>query len=398
MPSAFYDERRNGWIADYRPLFAKTHRKVRVPLARILSADTAKADAKAFADELDRYCRLLEKGGADQDVAHALRIGAITEAEGRAYLAGEPVAPQAGEPLTIKRAAMSHPSSQRDKRQAQQWGLKCVDDFVTFTGVEHLHLVTLDHFMLYVKELRARGWAWDTRKHALSYLRRATKMGTRAGIADVVAGMRIDGRDSVRTPIRVWTLDHLVGRILATDDAGVRMALILGGLLGCRPTEILRAEAQDFTDDVLRIGQREAKNAASVRSLALPTIVARWMRKCLGQRTSGPLVKPYGPRRRSHYTLSGLHQLTAEALAGPPRIKPKDLRKTFATWASRVITASDLEHFLGHETVLRAAVTERHYLEAHQVDDLRPAAKLLDAAITGAALAAQRRPQDTATA
>ena len=44
---------------------------------------------------------------------------------------------------------------------------------------------------------------------------------------------------------------------------------------------------------------------------------------------------------------------------------------------------------LGHETVLRAAVTERHYLEAHQVDSLRPAAKQLDATLAGAVLTAR---------
>ena len=90
--------------------------------------------------------------------------------------------------------------------------LKCITDFSAFTGIEHLSMLTLNHLMLWVKELRARGWAWDTRRHALSYLRRATKMGTRVGIPDVVAGMRIDYRDQVRTPVRVWTLTRISSR------------------------------------------------------------------------------------------------------------------------------------------------------------------------------------------
>ena len=81
MPSAFYDKRRNGWIADYRGLFQSgTQRlRARVSLTRILSDSTAKADATAFAEELDRYCRFLERPHADQEVSHALAIGAISD-------------------------------------------------------------------------------------------------------------------------------------------------------------------------------------------------------------------------------------------------------------------------------------------------------------------------------
>ncbi|HEX3133869.1 MAG TPA: hypothetical protein VHX44_09850, partial [Planctomycetota bacterium] len=96
MPSAFFDKHRNGWLADFRGLFQTKgqRQRVRMPAARILSPDTVKADTTAFAEELDRYCRLLERDHTDQDVAHAQHIGAITEAEAQSLLSGQPIEPR----------------------------------------------------------------------------------------------------------------------------------------------------------------------------------------------------------------------------------------------------------------------------------------------------------------
>lgn len=383
MPSAFFDQRRNGWIADYRGLFTKDHLRTRVPLSRILSSDTAKADAAAFAEELDRYCRMLERDRNPADVAHALRLGAITEAQANALLDGGPMPARQSEPLTIKDAATSHPSSQREKLPAKQWAVKCLADFQAHSGIKHLHLLTLDHVMRWIADLRKRGWSFDTRRHALSYLRRACVMGTRYDLPNVLDGMRIDAADNLRTAVRTWTMHALVTAITTTTDQGSRMALILGGCLGLRPTEILRAHSDDLDGDILHIGRREAKNDASRRALPIPGVVLGWIRDALGKRTTGALVLPYGPRCRDHYTLSGLHQLTAEALRGPPRIGPKHLRKTFASWAAETIPAADVERFLGHRTALHAAVTDRSYLAKHLAEQLRPSAKLMDAALLG---------------
>ena len=73
-------------------------------------------------------------------------------------------------------------------------------------------------------------------------------------------------------------------------------------------------------------------------------------------------------------------------------IATKDLRKTFATWASEVIPAQDLERWLGHRTALHATVTSRHYLGRHLIEQLRPAAKALDRAIRQA----MAKPKPTA--
>ncbi len=257
--------------------------------------------------------------------------------------------------------------------------------------------MTLAHVMAWVTDLRARGWAWDSRRHALSYVRRAAMMGTRHGVPDVLGKMRIDTRDR-RQVVLAWPLDRLALAIESIEDKRVRMVLVLGGCLGLRPTEILRAQVGDLEGDVLSVGLREARNDASVRALPVPATALKWLRQALGRRTTGAMVEPFGPRCGDHYTLSGLHQLTAAVLKGPPRIKPKDLRKTFASWACEVIPAVDLERFLGHRTVLHAAVTERSYLIAHQVTQLRPAARLMDATLAGAMLRLKTKAKGKRTA
>lgn len=395
MPSAFYDKRRGTWVADYRGLFQGSTQRLRprVPASRIFSAATAKADATAFAQELHRYCRLLERGATDQDVAHALNIGAITEAEAQALLSGRPVEPRRRlEPITIRDAALSHPSTQRDGMREQLRYLAYVDDFARFAGVTHLHLVTLDQVLRWIAELRARGWAWDTRRHALLYVRRACVMAAQHGLPNVLVGIKLDQQERRQRVVRAWSLPQLAAALVACgDDHRVRAAIALGGCLGLRPTEICRVSVTDLEGDLLHIGRRDAKNAASVRALPVPACVLPWLTAAAGKRKSGPLIESDVRRRGRHLTPSGLFQALTDALSAAPRppIAPKDLRKTFATWAAPVIAGADLERFLGHASALHAQVTVRHYLAHHLAEQLRPAAKALDAALSEALRAAK---------
>jgi integrase len=243
--------------------------------------------------------------------------------------------------------------------------------------------VTLDNVLQWVSEMKRRKWKWDTRRHALIYLRRAAVMGTRQGLPNQLAGIRLDHQDRVRTAIRVWSLARIVQAIKAAKDPRIAAALVLGGCLGLRPTEIQRVEVDDLVDDVLHLGLRESKNVASVRSLPVPATVLRYLTALTNKRTTGALLLPQGARSGPTLTSSGLHQLLADTLTAP-KIAPKDLRKSFATWAATKIPAADLERYLGHSSALHAAVTSRHYLAAHFADQLRPSAALLSGAISGA--------------
>lgn len=397
MPSAFFDERRNGWIADYVGLFTTKHVKVRVPPSRILSPDTAKADATEFAGELDRYCRLLERPHTDQDVSHAQTIGAISEAEALALLNGQAIQPRRRlEPITIRDAALSHPSSQRDSVKVKLRGCTALDDFSECAGVKHLHLVTLDHVLSWITTMRSRGWAWDTRRHALLYLRRACVMGTGSGLPNVIIGHKLDRQERRQRIVRAWSLPQLAAALVANDDDHrIRAALVLGGCLGLRPSEICRATVTDLEGDVLHIGRRAAKNNPSERALPVPSCIVPFLKAAIGKRQSGPLIQSDIRRRGRHLTGSGLHSAMTTALRAKPRppIAPKDLRKTFATWSAMVIDAGDLERYLGHASALHAQVTVRHYLAHHLAEQLRPAAKALDAALSEALRAAAAKPK-----
>ncbi|HEX3134081.1 MAG TPA: site-specific integrase, partial [Planctomycetota bacterium] len=281
-----------------------------------------------------------------------------------------------------------------------------VDQFMEFAGIKHQHLVTLDLVLKWVTHLRANGWAWDTRRHALLYLRRACVMGTGSGIPNVIIGHKIDHQERRQRIVRAWALPQLAAALVAAEeDPRIRAAIALGGCLGLRPTEICRVDITDLelrddptylhSVDVLHIGRRDAKNNASVRALPIPASMLPWLKAAAGKRKSGPLIESDVRRRGRHLTPSGLHQAIADALRAKPRppIAPKDLRKTFATWAAPIISGADLERFLGHASALHAQVTVRHYLAHHLAEQLQPAAQALDVALSKALRDAAVKPR-----
>lgn len=395
MASAFYRADRKIWIADFRGYRTDPggkRRTMTVPAIRIQSEKTAKADAEAFAEECERYCRLIEDKHEPADILHARRLGVITVAQADALSRGIPIPPaeEAKERIKIRDSAIAHPSSQRDKLSDSVRYLKYVDEFIESSGVVYLADLKRDHLVAWVNELRRKGWAWDSRRHAMLYLRRACAMGPQKGLPDVLAKMPVDKKDARQRPtIKAWTLEQLVQRIEAVEDPNAVIVLVLGGLCGMRPTEIIAADIEHLgADGVLETG---AKTAASVRSLPLPAYALARIREALGGRKTGPMLQPQGPQSGERYTLSGLHQTMRPHLKGPPKVGPKALRKTFATWASRVVEPGDLERFLGHASALFLPVTTRHYLATYAAEQLKPAAKLLDAAIRAAAPKSKRR-------
>lgn len=374
-------------------------RPIRVPAKYIRSTDpaAAKRDAEAYAEECERYCRRLEGTHEPEDVLHALRLGAISQEQADGLQHGQYVPPSAAksEPLTIRAAALSHPSSQRDGLTLQKRYLAHVDQFSAYAGVTHLSAVRIEHVTGWVAKMRGDGWAWDTRRHALMYLRRAMLMGGRFSIPNVIAGLKIDERERASLVVRAWSLPQLAAAIIAADTPRERAVLALGGCMGLRPTEIVRIDlAEDLEGDLLHIGRRKAKNNPSVRTLVVPKTVLGWLREAIGKRKRGPLIESDIRRRGRPLTVSGLGQAMRPALRaakGRPKLIAKELRKTFTTWSAPLIEARDLERYLGHASALHSQVTVRHYLAHHLAEQLRPAAKILDAAIAEAIADARPR-------
>ncbi len=402
MASAFQRSSRPHWYAKIRGLHQvdPKHTVMRVPASRIRNPKTAKQDAAAFADECERYCRILEGSFDQADVAHAGRLGAISSDQGDALRRGlaVPARGKQTDTLTIRAAALSHPSSARDATGKQLEYLRYLDQFMALAGVSELHLVTIDQVLDWIKAMRKQGLSWDTRRHHLLYLRRAFVMGRRKNIPDQLAGLKLDHRGDDRPVVRTWSLDRLVREILTTSDLRRRAVLVMGGLLGMRPSEIVRADIPDLVGDLLAVGVRLRKNDPSRRTLPVPPTALAWITPAIGKRKTGALIQSLGRRYiPEHISIGALNQMMASLLREiDDPIATKDLRKTFATWAEELIPAADLERYLGHATALHAPVTDRHYLARHQAEKLRPAAAILEAAISATAAKLVTRSGDKA--
>lgn len=403
MASAFQQSGRPFWYAKIRGLWQQPgkYSVLRVPASRVRLPKTAQRDAGDYAAECERYCRLLEVEGAVDaaDVAHARRIGAITGDQADALTRGLAVPPRsaiAPDVLTVRAAALSHPSTARDPVGKQGEYLRYLDQFTAHADTKDLHRVTIDHVLSWIAAMRAQGLSWDTRRHHLLYLRRAFVMGRRKNIPDQLAGLKLDHKAGDSTDaIRTWTLRRLLKEIDTCADVRRRAILAMGGLLGMRPSEIVRADVPDLVGDLLAIGVRDRKNDQSRRTLPVPATALRLIKPAIGTRKVGALIKPKGRHDHDHLSVRALNQLMADILRETDDpIATKDLRKTFATWASTVLPAADLERYLGHATALHAAITARHYLAAHQAEQLRPAAAQLETAISAACLFSVKIPNE----
>jgi len=390
MPSVYHDKK--GWIASFKGVGHKPgdrQRQIRVSVDQldgaVMEADQ-RAKAQEFADSLDQACRSLETGDTPlEQVQRAAQAGAITEDQAKAILGGETPGP-AVKPraLTLQLAAEKHPATQR-MPLAQRWRyINWLTDFEKFSGITTCKGLTLDAVQKYIKHREKAGDAYDTRRHRLLFLRRASKYGTTAGIPDQLAAFSLDRR-SGRTKIDTWSLDEFADVALALEAIekwDVLAAIGLGMGVGLRPSETYRIELPDFDDDALEVGK---KNKASERTIPLPkTTVLRWVEKVAASRKTGPLfLHSKGAAFNEDTWAKWLRR--EFAAAGLRKLKAKELRKSFATWAVRAaIDRTHIEAFLGHDDALMSKVTARHYLRDWLVTELRPTAKKIDGLIAEA--------------
>lgn len=442
MPSAFLDSR--GWIADFRPpaVSGKKRRRVRVPVAAIRSARSAKADALAYAVECASLSTLLSAttAPAPHVLARALELKAITPDEAQrlapnvaallstsAAQLGPIVAPKP-QRLTLEDAADAHPSTPRESHADYRRHLTNLRDFVAWSGVEHVDALTLDLALRWVAHLRATKYSFDGRRHALLWLRRASRMGAvLAGLPDPLVGFTLDRRETV-SDVKAWSLPELAAAWRALSpppksaipyDPRPLAALALGALCGLRSSEIyrLRRTDVDLATDPPRIviGSQGAKNAASRRALPLPAIVAEALALLLAARRPHWADRyPNAPRRKAAprskpdagdaLFLTAWHGGRGEfrpntwphwirpLLAGATGrdLPPKCLRSSFATWAARAgFNRDHIERYLGHTISGSASITARHYLADYAIAELTPTALAIDVTFRAALAAAE---------
>ncbi|MBE7558248.1 site-specific integrase [bacterium] len=262
--------------------------------------------------------------------------------------------------------------------------------------------MTLLLVLRYVSHLKAEGYSFYSRRHRLVMVRRATRMAASYGFADPLAGMVVD-RSEARAEPEAWTLEELITGLRALVEEKHERALAataLGGLLGLRSSEIFRVRVGDVGAEVVRVGARERKNAASRRDLPIPRVVRPWLEALREGRRSpeAPLLLtryrrpgPFTADTFGHWLGPILARVTGRALP------PKCLRKTFATWALEAgLDEYRVEAWLGHRAGNVAGVTSRHYLAIIRGRKLQELAAQIDAIVApllaGAPPAATRVP------
>lgn len=379
MPSAFQDN--YGWIARFRGL-NKKRRTVRIPPEYIAIDPNPKRAADEYARDCERACRLIEIDPSEPRIEHARSIKAITKDQAEA-LAGKAPMPPADKftPLTIEAAAEMHPSTKREPPDQYLRHQKYLEQFIEFSGIKNLADLQLDHIQKWLDHLKTdRNYKYDTRRHALLFIRRALQMGISRGIPNFIAGLTLDRRDSP-PDIETIPLKDICEKIIALKRKPRFQAfLALGGFMGLRPSEMARIKIGDIQNGTLRIGTRTAKNDPSRRELPIPRIVKLFLKPLINENPEAPLLEIRSRNAKKietaerHFNSVGLYHW-----AQFENIKPKILRKSFATWVTHAgIQQWHLDLWLGHRSGYIPAIRARHYTAALQARELKPVAKLID--------------------
>lgn len=388
MASAFKDKK--GWIADFRPYLGagRQRRRVRVPVTRLRLATSEKEAARDFAAECDRLCRLIELDPRPSHIDYALEIRAITPDDLTRIDGHTP--PPSRDRLTIEAAAELHPSTIRESESNQRdydYHIKCLRDFVAWSGVDHVEDISLESVSRWIAHLKTKKYKWDTRRHYLIPLKRAARMGASLGLPDPLAGHILDRRETP-APVQIWTLKELceaASGLLEGEQWRELAVLALGGFMGLRPSEIVRAKCGDIEDGILAIGERERKNAQSKRHLPIPALICGWIEPLLNDSPDAPLIRSNSLKcaKSAHFFRGSLAPWFDENVAGFLPIRKgmtvKHLRKSFATWTIREgISPIQIEPYLGHTISIVGDITAKHYLANYQASALAPLAEKIN--------------------
>lgn len=313
-----------------------------------------KARAKGTADALANACLVLRnaKTKRPDDVAVAVSVaqhyGVVSPDEAEALLVHGSVPANSGAPITIAQAMRAHPSHANDvdrRRRESAIAAFCKQSRVTL-----LEDVRVHHVTAWVASMRAQGFAYDTRRHALLGLRRACAMAPSYGLPNPIAGIRIDKREPTARPT-LPTTEEVSEFFRGETDPRHVAACGLMAFAGLRVSEVVRAEFRDLDGDVLHVGARKAKNETSSRLIPLPAQVVEWIGA-----GSGPII----PHTRSWI---------GHNLRTPGDVPAKILRKWFATRAQNEWLWPEvvIQRWMGHAP---SSVLGRHYAQEFPVKRL----------------------------
>lgn len=387
MPSAFRS--RNSIVVRFNGVQingAKNLRQFRVPPTH--------PDPLALARECEELCRQLENPLLVNErlIAHAREKNAISEHEAAALLGLHEPTPRTKNPkhLTILEAAAQHPATIREEANPKEYDrhLANLKEFLKWSEIQHVKDITLPLVTRYVAHLEATGRQPSTINHALLWIRRASRMGAQFGITDKLTGFIITRKSTIRKRIDVYTLNDIVLSITQLTNAGKHRpaaAIALGGLMGLRPSEIVRAKIGDVSDGLLQTG---FKNQYSIRRVAIPRFVYTTITPLLNREPSAPLITR--DRKHMHHREdrfgSWLQKNTAPITG--VAIAAHTLRKSFCTWADACgLTSREYEPYMGHARSDVLAITRDHYMSRQSIADTRIVAAKIDAAIAAAATA-----------
>lgn len=427
MPSAYEDK--SGWIADFRGLHqaGRQHRTTRVPRDQLRACHELE-DARSYAVECARLCRLCETASpVAKNIERAEQMGAITREQAAALRVGQrpPTAAdlRTTRVRTIEAAASAHPSSRREPHESQKDHLRALRAFCAWAKSDLLDALTIEKVSEWIALLQKQGRAYDTIRHDILWLRRASRMAGAMGLPDPLSRMVMHRRERGRR-VTAWTFEELSALLLAARAAGdgrLEAVVLLGGWAGLRPSEICRLEVRDLVDGVLSVAERAAKNDASPRRLPLPPTMARALAAlCSGRAPTNPLIwsemsqakgernRPlsdtslptwfkravWGDRPRPPKLAAAMAAGAAPPRTGPmptpsylgacrtlPAGTPETLRKAFMSWAIRRsgVPQPTLERWFGHTITGMPLVTQRHYYADLEVAELLPVAKAIEA-------------------
>lgn len=291
---------------------------------------------------------------------------------------------------TILEAFLSHPATKHEMKRYpgdHRRHEAAVKDFCRFGRSDLLRDLAIDRVTDWAADLAKRGFAFDTRRHCLIPLRRASAMAPGFGFSDVLDNMRLD-RHTEAIEVRAPELEqvrHLISWARRNEETRWAVAVGLLAFMGLRPSEAIRLKVQDYKDGLLRVGFSAAKNETSRRVLPVPKIVADLLEPLTESRDADEsLLGMTGTSENS--ALSAFSRSIGAVLdrAGLNEFPCKSLRKAFASICLNELGLAPelVEGWLGHKHPGALAVTRRHYLKRIDADNLRPLAKAIDDAMT----------------
>lgn len=331
--------------------------------------------------------RVIRKAAGTRDIEKAKKFAEDMNKE----LFGNPEEKDPSE-IGILDAAALHPSSVRELEDSPvqyKRHMACLEKFVESSTVSKLKDLTMDAVISYVSKMKKEGKSWDTRRHALLFVKRASAYGPSVGLPDVLNGIQVDRRSvEDRGEVVAYdskTLRKIVYRIAANGDYRNLAAALLMGFCGLRPSEVPLIKISDVNVDgcLIQVGR---KNIYSNRLIPIPPTVA----KCLGVLSGASHMSnardgsmPLLPSIRNSSKVSPMlphgfgvqFNRSVSGYFGNP-VHAKSFRKSFTTILVDELSIDGrlVDSYTGHAYGGIGRVSARHYLKKRATNDLFPVA------------------------